>query len=403
MPRFTDLLVLDSVRKRSDGSLVASATVARTGIQIYAGFEVGKPDVPVVNVYRPPEEVFSRDSMASFAHRPVTNDHPTEMVTSDNWKDVAVGNTSDEVMRDGNRVRVPLMISDGAAISDYEGGKRQLSSGYTADLEFTPGTTPEGEKYDAIQRNIRANHVAIVQRGRAGPTVGIGDSVGSTWGASPIHLKTKDKTMPETNTRTVVVDGLSVITTDQGAQAIEKLTRERDEARANLTTSTASHSAEIQAKDGEIGALKVELQKAKDSAPKAADIDKLVADRAELVSIVGAIDSKIEVSGKTDAELRKAAVASKLGDAMVADASDAEIAGMFKAVARDVKTGTSGVSGQSGPSNTTVQRPTSNFNGSNHSDAFRSLVRQGPSTGEPDAYAKRVAAQTDAWKQPKSA
>lgn len=144
--------------------------------------------------------------------------------------------------------------------------------------------------------------------------------------------------------RTVVVDGLSVQTTDQGAQAIDKLQKALADSSANIAKLQTDHAAALKAKDAdlakkdeEIGTLKADLKKAQDAAPKPADIDKMVADRAALVTTVKAIDVKIDVAGKTDADLRKAAVAAKLGDEMVKDASEAEIAGMFKAIAKDVK------------------------------------------------------------------
>lgn len=173
--KFTDRVTIAGTRRRDDGYLVADARVARTGIQVYAGWEVGKPEKDTVRVYRPEGEVFARDAMASFAHRPVTNDHPDEQVTADNWKQYSVGNTSDEIARDGQFLRVPLMIADAAAIKAVEDGKRELSAGYTSELKWEDGTTPDGEPYDAIQTNIRANHVAIVHRGRAGNQVRIGD------------------------------------------------------------------------------------------------------------------------------------------------------------------------------------------------------------------------------------
>ncbi len=137
--------------------------------------------------------------------------------------------------------------------------------------------------------------------------------------------------------RTVVVDGLSVTTIDQGAQAIDKLQKALADSAANVTKLQADHTAALATKDEEIGTLKADLKKVQDAAPRPADLDKLVADRAALVTPVKAIDAKIDVSGKSDADLRKAAVAAKLGDEMVKDASDAEIAGMFKAIAKDVK------------------------------------------------------------------
>ncbi|MDT9702463.1 DUF2213 domain-containing protein, partial [Streptomyces sp. P17] len=90
------------------------ARVARTGIQQYLGSEVGRPDLEVVTVYRPESEVFKADSMASFAHRPITDDHPDEAVTADNWKDYSVGQTGEEIKRDGDFLRVPMMVADGA-------------------------------------------------------------------------------------------------------------------------------------------------------------------------------------------------------------------------------------------------------------------------------------------------
>lgn len=137
--------------------------------------------------------------------------------------------------------------------------------------------------------------------------------------------------------RTVMVDGLSVLATDQSAQAIEKLLKDREDARKLVADAETAHKAAIATKDEEIGKLKTELQQAKDAAPKPEQLDKLVADRAALVMVVKTIDAKIVVDGKSDAQLRKEAVAAKLGADFAKDASDAEIVGMFKTIAKDVK------------------------------------------------------------------
>lgn len=335
--QFTDTVTVAGTRRRDDGSLLADARIARTGIQTYLGSEVGMPDMAMVRVYRPGSEVFSDDTLRSAAHRPVTNDHPDEMVSADNWRQHAVGQTGDEITGEGIFIRVPLMVSDGATIKLIEDGKRELSAGYTCDLDFTAGKTPSGEAYDAIQKNIRINHVAIVQAGRAGKEVRIGDGA-TSWGASPITPnQEKEKVTMSDTLRTVVVDGLSVQTTDQGAQAIQKLQKDLETSAAKIATLTADNTAAIKVKDEEIGTLKADKKKLEDAQIKPADLDKLVADRAALVTTIKAIDAKIETNGKSDAELRKAAVAAKLGDDMVKDASDDMIAGMFKAIAKDVK------------------------------------------------------------------
>lgn len=331
--QFTDAVTVAGTRRTKDGYLIAEARAVRTGIQLYAGEEVGRPDLPVVRVYRSPEEVFATDSLRSFTHAPITLDHPKEQVTAETWKDLAVGEVSTMAKKDGEWVLLPLILKDAKGIAEVEGGKRQLSAGYTCELDWTPGTTADGQAFDAQQKNIKINHLAIVDAARAGSEARIGDGAGK-WGASPVTPADERKS-PMADLRKVLVDGLQVETTDAGAQAIDKLQKALADSAANITKLQDEHAKALAAKDEEIGKLKADLKTAQDAAK--IDVDKLVADRAELVETVKAIDAKIETTGKSDAELRKAAVAAKLGDEMVKDASEAEILGMFKAVAKDVK------------------------------------------------------------------
>jgi hypothetical protein len=112
-----DKLAVTDVRRTADGYLVADARIARVGIQTYLGSEVGKPEMAQVRVYRSEEEVFHQDSLSSFAHRPITLDHPPVSVNARNWKKYAVGIASDEVVRDGGYVRIPMMVTDQAAMT----------------------------------------------------------------------------------------------------------------------------------------------------------------------------------------------------------------------------------------------------------------------------------------------
>jgi len=329
--QFTDAVaVAGKPRRTADGYLVAEARCVRSGIQLYVGDEVGKPDMKVVRVYRAPEQVSDAASLQTFSHAPITVDHPAELVTSDNVKALAVGEVSTAAKWDGEWVQLPLILKDAAAIQSVEGGKRELSAGYTCELDFTPGMTADGQAFDAQQKNIRINHLALVDRARAGSQARIGDGA---WGAGPIPA-IEDKPM---TLKTVTVDGIPVEVTDQGAIVIATLQQRIADAATKAAATDTAHVAVIAAKDTEIGTLKADLKKAQDAAIKPADLDKMVADRASLVALVRTIDSKIVVDGKSDAELRKAAVTAKLGDEMVKDASEAEIAGMFKALAKDVK------------------------------------------------------------------
>ena len=172
-----DAVAVDDAATRitGDGYLVSSARVARTGIQDYAGHELDRPDMPNVRVYRPESEVFAADALRSYAHRPVTNNHPDENVDVNNWKRYGAGMTGDEVMRDGEYIRVPLTLMDAEAVNDFRAGKRELSMGYSCQIDFQDGVTPDGEQYDAIQSKLRMNHLALVDRARGGEGLKIGD------------------------------------------------------------------------------------------------------------------------------------------------------------------------------------------------------------------------------------
>lgn len=337
--QFTDRMTLDAgMRRTADGYAVVSARVARGGnVQAYLGSELGVADKALVRVYRPETEVFKKDALGTYAGVPITIGHPAGKVTADSWKELSVGEVGDEVLRDGEFVRVPMMLRDAKGIKTVESGTVELSMGYDAVVTMGDGVSPSGEPFDATMSDFKMNHVAIVDKARGGDQLRIGDGV-KTWGAAPILPNTdKEPHSMSDALRTVIVDGLSVSTTDQGAQAITTLLQRIADAATNAGKTETAHIAAIAAKDTEIGSLKVELKTAQDSAIKPADLDKMVADRAALVAVVKTIDAKIVVDGKSDADLRKAAVTAKLGDELVKDASDAEVAGMFKAIAKDVK------------------------------------------------------------------
>lgn len=157
---------LDKLMKTSQGFLQAPAFVTRTGI-----FEYVKADGSSLKEYRPESEVFNPISIASLRAAPVTDDHPQELVTADNMKRLAVGYLGDTISQENEFVKVEtLTVFDPNVISKVESGLLELSCGYEAELDFTPGEI-NGEKYDCIQKNIIYNHVALVREGRAGPEV----------------------------------------------------------------------------------------------------------------------------------------------------------------------------------------------------------------------------------------
>ena len=330
--RFVEDAAVTGTRMTADGYLVADVRTARTGIQLYTGAETGRPDLKTVRVYRPHHQVFDKASLASYAHRPVTNGHPAEPVTADNWKAHSVGSIGGDIARDGEFVRVPLVVMDSAAIKAVQDGKRELSAGYQCDLAFEAGTTPDGQQYDAIQKDIRINHVAIVDEGRAGSKARIGDD--AQWGASPL---TSDQPQKDTimTLKTVTVDGIPVEVTDQGAAVINTLQTRLGEATKALSDNETAHKAALNAKDAELAKKDAEIDDLKSKVLDDKALDAKVAARADLIATAKAIAKDLKTDGLPDADIRKAAVAAKLGDAAVAGKGDAYIEARFDILAED--------------------------------------------------------------------
>lgn len=331
----TDRVSVGRARRTGDGYLVADAKVARTGVQQYLGSELGRPDMDVVRVYRPESEVFAQDAMRSYAHRPVTVDHPAKMVDATTWKGVAAGQTGEEVVRDGQCVRVPLVLMDAAAIKAYEDGKRELSMGYSAEIVFRDGVTPDGQPYDAVQTQLRMNHLALVDRARGGKELRIGD--GRTPGGKDRadNQSPKEKTMSD-NTRTILVDGLSVVTTDAGAQAIQKLQGQLKDAASANEKLVNDHAAALADRDAKLAKAEAERDAAQAKVLTDAAIDARVQARADLIATAKAIHDA-DYTSKSDADIRKAVVVAKLGDASIKDKPEAYIDARFDILVEDAK------------------------------------------------------------------
>lgn len=160
-----------------EGFLRVPGRVARTGIQEYLARELALDGEPnrVIRVYRPESEVFAEDSLRTYDAADVTNNHPKELVSAKTFKDVSVGLVRGSGRRDGDFVVCDLIVKDQKTIKDIESGKCELSAGYTAIYEPLPGKTEDGQDYDYIQRDIRINHVAVVDRARAGANARVFD------------------------------------------------------------------------------------------------------------------------------------------------------------------------------------------------------------------------------------
>lgn len=315
-----DFMSLTSRQMTAEGYMVAPGNLARTGVQDYRAYELGldadgMDPMKVIRLHRPPEEVFDAASMASFESKPITIEHPPVAVTADNWTDLAKGEVRD-VARSGDLMTGTLLIKAKDAIEALQAGKVQLSNGYTFELDMTSGTTADGRAYDGVQRNIRGNHVALVDAARCGSACRIADS----------QPKLEGNTMPELK-RKVTVDGIPLEVEDTAAGVIDTLIKQRDEARDALTP--------LKTKAAEADGLKVALDKAHaDIEALKKDVitpearDAMVAEWAKLIGDAKRLVPDLATDGKTCLAIRREVIGTLVGkDATAKAVADAVLAG----------------------------------------------------------------------------
>jgi hypothetical protein len=155
-----DSLPLDQTLFTPEGFLVDRPIVTTTGI-----FEYLNHDGSIRRELRLPEDVFDPKSLESYEGKPIIITHDAGLVTKDNVNKFQIGTILSEGYRSGDDVRAKIVIHNTDEMKAC--GFKELSLGYNLDLDETPGEW-HGHHYDAIQRNIRINHLALVKEARAG-------------------------------------------------------------------------------------------------------------------------------------------------------------------------------------------------------------------------------------------
>lgn len=161
-------------------------------------FEYRRPDGSIRRELRLPEEVFAAESLASYKGKPVILTHEAGLVDVDNVQQEHIGTILSEGIQDGDNVRAQIVIHDAESL-DY--GLRELSLGYTQTPDETPGVW-NGQPYDAIQRNIQINHLALVEKARAGEQARLNID-GEEQGGNQMSKARKDGLTPEEIARLV--------------------------------------------------------------------------------------------------------------------------------------------------------------------------------------------------------
>lgn len=158
--RRLDSIQLDKTYFTEEGYLIDHPIVTSVGI-----FEYTNPDGSTRRELRLPEDVFAPESLASYKGKPIIITHDAGYVDKGNVEEETIGTILSEGYQDGDNVRAEIIIHNTDAMKQC--GLRELSLGYNLRLEETPGVW-EGQPYDAIQRDIVINHLALVGQARAG-------------------------------------------------------------------------------------------------------------------------------------------------------------------------------------------------------------------------------------------
>lgn len=168
--------------------------ISKEGVFPYYGAQISAELEPerIYQVYRPREEL--KKAAESFKNVPILNNHEmigAEYTPADNVKEH--GNLGEKIYEEDGVLYGNMIIRTEELKDLIESGKKELSLGYKCEYELTPGVW-NGQPYDAVQRNLQGNHIALVEQGRMGHSVRVMDSgIGFACDAMDIVLDDKFK------------------------------------------------------------------------------------------------------------------------------------------------------------------------------------------------------------------
>ena len=347
--RNLDFIVLDDDALEVDpqtGFLKVMANLTRTGIFTY--FEKS-PDgtVKMIRQLRDPMEVFSEESLATLMGLPATNTHPTELVNPENSNDLVVGMTSDQpkrislpegasgvTMDQEEYIQQLVSFFDKDTIKEIkDGNKREMSLGYTCWLDETAGEW-NGQPYDCVQREIRYNHLALVEKGRAGPLARV-----------LTDAKENGKTIH------TICDGLNIKNTEQENMKVFihdgkelKVSEEAYEVLTAMQANSANYKTKLDAKAVELDEANAKL----DDLNEQAKCKKKIGDEKQFFEAVAArvaLETKAikvlgdseDLAGKSDVEVKTLVIKKLRPDTNLDGKSDAYINARFDVALEDNK------------------------------------------------------------------
>lgn len=303
-----DAIRLDSskVTRLPNGNVRVPAVVTRSGV-----FGYMRADGSMVYEWRPPEEVLKAESLQSLRDATVTDRHPKEMVSPENSDRLSIGYASGEPRKDDatHGAAIDIVVSRKDAIPRVGKDLCEVSCGYGLRIDTTPGVVPAGypdagKRYDAVQRDIIYNHVALgpVGWGRQGSSVSL-------------RLDSSDNEIVEIERDVRMklkikrADG-STVEVEAGSQEHIEIEAEKDAALVSARKDATDAKEAAETLKGENAALtsKLAAEAARADAAPAKAAEALKA-RASLEATAGkALGADVKLDGKSDREVKIAVI-----------------------------------------------------------------------------------------------
>lgn len=266
--RASDFATESTREYTKNGFLKVKGRVARSGIQTYYRCELNQTKDPfkLAKIYRPPEVVLSDEVCKMFDGADVTNGHPKKFISPESYRNLTSGVILGKAYRDEEKpdfLVCDMLIKDENTIKSIEAGKIALSVGYRNQLDWTPGVTPDGQEYDArVEKITLVNHVALVDRARAGYDAHIFDGYGGKM-------------------KTVKIGAQEFEVNDSVADAIESELK-------NLESRTKEAEEAVAMKDGELGKMSAQIE---DLKQKLEEAESNVMTDEDLKAVLSAADA----------------------------------------------------------------------------------------------------------------
>jgi len=305
-----------------EGYLTVNVPITRPGV-----FPYQRQDGTVQMEAKLPEDIFSDRTIYSARSKPVTDGHPDVPVTVDNYQSYAKGMSHTDSRVEDFKLYISLTVTDKALIEKIHDGYNEISIGFLSDVVAESGTY-NGDQYEYVQRNVEINHIAIVEKGRAGPEVAI-RSDSDAWQI--------DEKGGNTEMAKIKIEGTeyevdpAVKTYIAALKAKEETAKVKGDSADALKGRLDALDVTLKAKDQEIATLK-------EKSLSADELDKKVEERVALINASHPIlGDSFDFTGKSEREIKEAVISTAKAEFKGDGKSDEYINAFFDATVEQVE------------------------------------------------------------------